>query len=652
MRSTRWRRSAARFLALTCCCVCLPLLILAEPNWVKVASSRDISALAHTDAEWITLSRVETMRVGANGHASSHIQVAYKVLKSSGITSAVLVEDTYVWRKVKGVHGWHILPTGKSETFDAATLVSVAPNAAADSHDDSHMLVGAFEKVVVGSIVAFEYDVEETSDWAGTFQGCLMQRQQPVAWVQYSVELPSDWQLQFVLKSAEMVTVDSAGGKYTFTAMNLPFRPDEPYMPPWAELSRWVLINSFPSGPTSKVTHFPSWRDAAFWVDSLHFLPSEPNSEVTQFVKERFAADSTIDGKLRSIASFVQNDIRYVAIEIGKGRFVPRHSSATLRNRYGDCKDKVALMRAMLTSIGVPSRAVLAKVSMRAHTELSTPFQFDHCIVAIPDSVSPEMATIAEAHVGDWVLFDPTEPSAPFGTLPIHLYGTATLVAVDDDSCLMQIPMLQSGRSTRRYKADAALAADGSITARVQVVDHGNIAAYTAHRRKSISPADRVDSVRQRFTGTIPGVKITDYQSGEGGDSTWAAYTLSGDNYLQTSGDLKILKLDFMQTPEKPAFKKTERANPIWFGYPWEVEGEVTWRLPEGWTAELVDTLNAECRTARATLIMTASDGGFRCANFEAQDGGVMEASEYAAARAFRKEYERMTTAKTVLHVK
>jgi hypothetical protein len=50
---------------------------------------------------------------------------------------------------------------------------------------------------------------------------------------------------------------------------------------------------------------------------------------------------------LRAIARFTQRDVRYVAIEIGIGGFQPHAAGEVFSNRFGDCKDKANLLRAM-----------------------------------------------------------------------------------------------------------------------------------------------------------------------------------------------------------------------------------------------------------------------------------------------------------------
>src|SRR5262249_7758027 len=59
------------------------------------------------------------------------------------------------------------------------------------------------------------------------------------------------------------------------------------------------------------------------------------------------------------LASFVQKDVRYVAIEIGIGGYQAHLAGDIFRALYGDCKDKATLLSRMLQEVGLRSDFVL-----------------------------------------------------------------------------------------------------------------------------------------------------------------------------------------------------------------------------------------------------------------------------------------------------
>ena len=61
----------------------------------------------------------------------------------------------------------------------------------------------------------------------------------------------------------------------------------------------------------------------------------------------------------RKLYEWVSVNIRYVNIVLGAGGFVPHKAADVLKNGYGDCKDHVMLLEALLAAKGIKSSPVL-----------------------------------------------------------------------------------------------------------------------------------------------------------------------------------------------------------------------------------------------------------------------------------------------------
>ncbi|MEI6538128.1 MAG: hypothetical protein WCO86_01185, partial [Planctomycetota bacterium] len=82
---------------------------------------------------------------------------------------------------------------------------------------------------------------------------------------------------------------------------------------------------------------------------------------------------------------WVARNIRYVAVYAGAGGFVPHDSQSILDNRYGDCKDHVVMLEALLSAVGIDSSPALINAN-GAFTlpSLPVPDPFDHVITYVP----------------------------------------------------------------------------------------------------------------------------------------------------------------------------------------------------------------------------------------------------------------------------
>ena len=77
------------------------------------------------------------------------------------------------------------------------------------------------------------------------------------------------------------------------------------------------------------------------------------------------AAAST-DPRARALAALrlVQEDVRYFAVTIGDGNYLPASADETWSRRYGDCKGKTALLLALLHELGIEAEPVLVHSAM------------------------------------------------------------------------------------------------------------------------------------------------------------------------------------------------------------------------------------------------------------------------------------------------
>ena len=86
-----------------------------------------------------------------------------------------------------------------------------------------------------------------------------------------------------------------------------------------------------------------------------------------------------------ALSDWVRTHIRYVGVYVGPGGVVPHAAATVLANRYGDCKDHVVLLEALLRAAGIDSSAVLVN-SGNAYRLPATPTLgiFNHVITYVP----------------------------------------------------------------------------------------------------------------------------------------------------------------------------------------------------------------------------------------------------------------------------
>jgi len=98
-----------------------------------------------------------------------------------------------------------------------------------------------------------------------------------------------------------------------------------------------------------------------------------------------------IEGKRAQAAAidhWVKKNIRYVLVFLGLGGITPQPATDCPEEQFGDCKDHVALMGALLRAKGIASEQVLINLGNAYRLpELPAPF-FNHVMLYLPDFVS------------------------------------------------------------------------------------------------------------------------------------------------------------------------------------------------------------------------------------------------------------------------
>lgn len=134
------------------------------------------------------------------------------------------------------------------------------------------------------------------------------------------------------------------------------------------------------------VSEFTNWNEVALWANSLTNgvsmqLPPALLQLADEWEKKAGASKITF---AEMALRFVQNDIRYLGIEIGEYTHRPHSPAETFNKRYGDCKDKSLLLAAILRTRDIPADLVLVNTGMKEHVVDWLPGKnFNHVIVRL-----------------------------------------------------------------------------------------------------------------------------------------------------------------------------------------------------------------------------------------------------------------------------
>ncbi len=135
--------------------------------------------------------------------------------------------------------------------------------------------------------------------------------------------------------------------------------------------------------PMAQLSEFESWGDVAQWGRELFGGQMPLHGPALEWAQSARAQSSTVPEFILRAARFVQDEVRYLGIEIGMGRRRPSDPTTVFARRYGDCKDKTALLVAVLRTAGIDAGPAFVSTThgFQLHQLAPSPTLFDHAIV-------------------------------------------------------------------------------------------------------------------------------------------------------------------------------------------------------------------------------------------------------------------------------
>ncbi len=172
------------------------------------------------------------------------------------------------------------------------------------------------------------------------------------------------------------------------------------------------------------VSSWNTWDDIGKWWYSLYRDKLDVNDSLTTIIHDIVIGMTDNFQKAKAIAEWVRDNVRYVAVELGKGGVEPREAGRILSVRYGDCKDKTILTMAMLRYVGIESYPVLVCRSKENLIDDCPSQQFDHVIACVKMDTGK-------------VFFDPTA-SHDFGYIDNRLTHSLQVMIVANEAVLVR----------------------------------------------------------------------------------------------------------------------------------------------------------------------------------------------------------------------
>lgn len=433
--------------------------------------------------------------INADGTYREVTEQAVRIRTAPGAEQYASQEISYIAgrEEILDVEGWTLTPDGtKLPVLPAAIRDRDEDNSGGTAQfSDSRVKVIIFPRVTVGSVVTYKVDSKIVASlYPGEFNRSFV----------FHPSTPyENWELQIAIPASRPLYIDKRGveggldrtvdgiAHYVFKYRREKTEPPLSGAAGLLHRADYLQISTMADmGALGRIAR-------GFFESRV-----EVSDDIRSLALTLTAGATTERAKAKALYEWVTREIRYVSISLGDGRLVPHPASQVLQNRYGDCKDHVVLLEALLRAVGIESSpALISSSSTQRLSAVGAHYPLNHVITYIPSLD---------------LYLDSTDRFATFGTLPTSDADKPVLLLNLDR--MGRTPPLKAEDHVSRTRVRMTIRSDGSI----QGAAHTRQTGFFANSSRSMRFDDRsraedevVRSQLARFNETGSGrMRFTD----------------------------------------------------------------------------------------------------------------------------------------------
>lgn len=459
---------------------------------------------------------------------------------------------------------------------------------------------------------------------------------------EYAIHIPKELKLKYkVFDVNDAIRVTTLDNFYGFKVTNLNAFLEENHSPNFKDYLPQVLfsLNEFYlkgiKGSSEDWEQFGVWMNNRL-LQGVSDIPEGTKNKIQNLVAEE---PSTIE-RAKKVYQYLQENTRYISVQIGIGGWKPMKASEVDRLGYGDCKALANYTKALLSIADVPSyyTVVYGGVDKRNIYSDFASMQGNHIILAIPNE-------------NDYIWLECTSQQTPFGFL-----GDFT----DDRDVLLITPEGGKIAHTKKYefeenklitKANVTLSQNGSISVNAELVSYG----IQYDKRFLIETKDNDDKKKfyKEYWDYIDNIVLNSMEFSNDKEKIEFKETIKfeASSYSSSAGEKMIVNLNVLNRSTFIPKRYKDRNLPLQISRGYTDEDTVTIILPKDVTVSTLPkplTLESEFGSYFSKLEALPDGNLLYTRKLQIKDG-LFPKESYDDFRNFRKEIAKNDTQKIIL---
>jgi len=393
------------------------------------------------------------------------------------------------------------------------------------------------------------------------------------------VKTPATYQLRYKAYNFSGAAKESAANgikSYEWQAENILTKKTEPFMPGWGRSCPRVALAPTEYEIESFKGKMTTWKDFGAFIYQLTKNRDVLPPQLAQKAKELTAGVTDNNKKIEILYKYLQDNTRYISVQLGIGGWQTIPAEKVAQNGYGDCKALTNFMAALLREVGIPSKyTIINSGDDGLYTDVDfVSNQFDHVILCIPMKK-------------DSVWLECTSNVMPAGYLGDFTYNRPALLIDETGGTIVRTPNYRKNENLQVRNVEAIVEDNGNLKAR-------SLTRYTGLQQDALQGLVRggsrdniMKAMRGRFD--LPTYDVVDVQFKEEPGRVPAlseTIDLTVTGYAQASGKRLFVVPNILTRSGVKLTADSARNFDIELDYDYLDTDTVTMRVPEGFEVE------------------------------------------------------------------
>lgn len=319
-----------------------------------------------------------------------------------------------------------------------------------------------------------------------------------------------------------------------------------------------------------------NWKEYGQWIYSLYQGKDIPGERDTVKINAIIREISDTPSRIKALYSYMQENTRYVAVQLGLGGYQPFDARTVSQTGYGDCKALSNYLYAILKYAGIESFPALVSAGTD-NIELFGDFpsfsQLNHVILCVPQKT-------------DTIWLECTSQNIPFGFLGDFTDDRDVLLITGDGGKFAHTTRYDEKDNLKTCRSEFNIDSLGTASCRIKTrfsgLQYDNIFSFLNsnydERKKWLYS-----------NSSLPTLQIKEFSVAENKNRLPDATineTAVSKNYCSFSGNYMILPVNLMnsQKPVKRMLK--ERKSDVLIRHSFTDYDTIVYRLPRSFKVE------------------------------------------------------------------